>query len=239
MQLFYSPRLMADDSCFGTQFLLDPDEAAHALKVLRVEEGNLVHVTNGKGLLVKCAVIKTSKRDCMVEVVEIIENQGETKFKAHIAIAPTKNISRIEWFVEKATEVGIGTISFFISKHSERREVKVERLEKVATAAMKQSLKTFHPQLGEITDLRKLIDSATESSKFIAHYISPDQLLLKDAALSQDSIVLIGPEGDFSAAEVEYALSKGFKAVSLGNTRLRTETAALVAIVTLNNILDR
>lgn len=234
MNLFYIPQIYTHEAYPGMQLSLDTEESAHAIKVLRVEMGDIIHVTNGQGLLAKCQVMEVGKRVCMIELVEIVDKVAVNPNRLTVAVAPTKNISRMEWFVEKATEVGIGSITFFISKHSERKELKVDRLIKIATSAMKQSLKTFHPNLSLAGNFKQLVDSSNHKSKFIAHYIAPDQPILFDQVEGDDCIILIGPEGDFSASEVDYALSKGFKAVSLGNTRLRTETAALVSTVTVN-----
>jgi 16S rRNA (uracil1498-N3)-methyltransferase len=230
MHLFYQPN-------FSEISALTDDEAFHAAKVLRLREGETVQVTNGKGSWFEAIVQQTHPKRCDLKVVQETK-QPPRPFRIEIALAPTKNLDRIEWFVEKATEIGIDRISFFYTKHSERRTMKLERLQKIAVSAMKQSLQAYLPEITEVGDFDKWIlkSSNSASQKFIAHL--PDnqvpEHLLKKALPGQNYTVLIGPEGDFTEAEIRLTQQNDFQMVTLGNTRLRTETAALVACHTLH-----
>jgi 16S rRNA (uracil1498-N3)-methyltransferase len=231
MQLFFLP-----DACPGT-FALDEDESKHCTRVLRLREGDKISVTNGKGTIYHCVIASVGKK-CLVEV-ESIEEDQKGRNKIHIAIAPTKNIDRFEWFLEKATEIGIGRITPLVCHHSEREKIKEERLHKVLVSAMKQSLSSFLPQLDPAEEFGAFVRKPHAGNKFIA-FIDPGVTLeLKDFKLRNDpSLLLIGPEGDFSREEVENAKSEGFIPVSLGASRLRTETAGLVACTLLNFLTD-
>lgn len=228
MQLFYCPEITE-----GT-YALNEDEAKHCTIVLRKNIGDKISLINGKGTLYHCTIIDCSKKSCLVEINSTVTDFGKHNYNLHIAIAPTKNIDRIEWFLEKSTEIGINNISFLNCDHSERNIVKPERLEKVIVSAMKQSLKAFKPNITPIQNFNAFIsqDFGTDQL-FIAHCIENEtNIHLKEIAeknTEKEIIVLIGPEGDFSANEIKSALNKGFKAISLGNSRLRTETAALYA----------
>jgi 16S rRNA (uracil1498-N3)-methyltransferase len=215
---------------FETVSALTDDEALHAVKVLRLREGALLRVTDGVGSWFDCVVQKADAKNCAVQILKK-ETTPPRPYQIELALAPTKNLDRIEWLVEKATEMGIDRFSFFYSKHSERRTLKTERLHKIAVSAMKQSLQAHLPQIVEVGDFTKYITQTTSSTKFIAHL--PDEYypknLIQVAQPSQTYTVLIGPEGDFTAQEIELAHSNGFEMVTLGQTRLRTETAALVA----------
>jgi 16S rRNA (uracil1498-N3)-methyltransferase len=234
MHLFYLPAL--NEAELDRKFVeLPEEEARHAIKVLRLRQGTEIQITNGKGLWVSAVVAAINKRQCVAEIKHYETEVAKRDFRIHIAVAPTKNIKRFEWFLEKATEIGIDEITPIISFHSERREIKVDRENKVITAAMKQSLKAWHPVLNEPVRFKDFIQRKTDEELFIAHLIDEHQLLLKDVAKPSSSVcVLVGPEGDFSTEEVEQALAAGYRAVSLGNTRLRTETAALVSCFTIN-----
>jgi 16S rRNA (uracil1498-N3)-methyltransferase len=167
-------------------------------------------------------------------VTEVKEEYGKRDFRIHIAVAPTKNMNRMEWFLEKAVEMGVDKISFFIGEHSERTIIKRERLEKIMVSALKQSLKAYMPELNENADFRELVNS-NETKKFIA-YCKPDgRTSIKESYnKGEDVLILIGPEGDFSEKEVELALNNGFQAITLGESRLRTETAALFALQSIH-----
>ena len=234
MHLFYIPGLEVSEE--PEWFVnLPEEEARHAIKVLRLQKGAVMQLTNGAGLWAEAEIVAINKRQCVVRVLEYKTGYGQRPYRIHIAVAPTKNIKRFEWFLEKATEMGIDEITPIISFHSERRDIKTERENKVITAAMKQSLKAYHPLLNAPVSLRDFLKRETSEDLYIAHLISADQLLLKDAVKPNTSVcVLVGPEGDFSKEEVEAAIARGYKAVSLGNTRLRTETAALAACFTIN-----
>ena len=230
MHLFYSPDINSD------QYTLSSEESRHCIKVLRLKTGDTVHLTDGRGTLYETIITNDHPKKCGLQVVR--QNfQQKGKVKIHIAVAPTKNISRFEWFLEKATEIGISEITPLICENSERRVIKTGRLEKVIIAAMKQSLKVYLPQLNEARTFDDFIRQDQPLEKFIA-YCSEDyrEGLKNKAVRGKDSLVLVGPEGDFSPPEIKAALTRGFYPVSLGNSRLRTETAALVACHTLQLI---
>ena len=196
-----------------------------------MREGDEILLTNGVGNIYKAEIIQAAVGACLCVVKEKIPSYDKRNYRIHIAMAPTKNNARTEWFTEKATEMGIDEISLFKSRYSERTNIKTERLEKVVISAVKQSLKAFVPKVNDLRDFKQIVDEAKESKKFIATCSGEDRVSLKEACLpNEDVIILIGPEGDFSEQEVSYALSKGFKALSLGEARLRTETAALYAV---------
>lgn len=217
---------------------LTDDEAFHAAKVLRLREGDRLHITDGQGHLYEGIVQRLSPKRCELSVVAT-QKIAARPYQIEIAVAPTKNIDRLEWFIEKATEIGIADISLFYSEHSERRQVKLDRLEKIAVSAMKQSLQAYLPKVKEVGDLRQWLINHREDNtwqRFVAHLPTgalPPHLL--QAATPQGHYrVLIGPEGDFSPSELILAQELGYQNVVLGNTRLRTETAALVACQILN-----
>lgn len=235
MHLFYQPN-------FSELSALIDDEAFHAAKVLRLREGEEVRVTDGQGSWYDAVVQSSTPKRCDLKVVRQTV-QTPRPFRIEVALAPTKNMDRIEWFVEKATEIGIDTVSFFYTTHSERRNMKLERLHKIAVSAMKQSLQAFLPQIREVGDFGKYIPMVNTTQRFIAH-LPEDKFpahLLKKASPEQNYTVVIGPEGDFTEAEIQLTQQHGFEMVTLGNTRLRTETAALVACQTLHlvNIVSR
>jgi 16S rRNA (uracil1498-N3)-methyltransferase len=203
------------------------------MKVLRLVKGDLIHLTDGAGNLYESEIISVSGKSCQILIGRNLTTVGKRDYYLHIAIAPTKNIDRMEWFLEKATEIGIDEITPLICEHSERRQLRIDRLEKVITSAMKQSLKAWHPKLNEPMDFRKFIEGRTETGKFMA-YITDGVPLLKNVYRKGDhAVILIGPEGDFSPAEVEAAVNRGFGVISLGESRLRTETAGIVACHTI------
>jgi 16S rRNA (uracil1498-N3)-methyltransferase len=227
MNLFYTPDI---DNAFYT---LNEEESLHCLRVLRLTKGDDIWLANGKGMLYKSKIIDDNKKKCTVEVVEIFKDHGKRNYSLHIAIAPTKNIDRIEWFLEKATEIGIDEITPLICEHSERKTVNMERLNRVITAAMKQSLKAYHPLLNKEKRFDDFVSSELNASKFIAH-CGDDTMGLKDFyQKGWNAVILIGPEGDFSEKEIARSKENGFTAINFGNNRYRTETAALVATHTI------
>jgi 16S rRNA (uracil1498-N3)-methyltransferase len=228
--LFYQP-----DVASGALYL-DPEESRHCVKVLRKRNGDSIHVTDGQGFLYTCTITDARPDKCVFRV-ESSEQEKKKNFRIHIAIAPTKNTDRIEWFVEKAIEIGIDEITFVECDNSERTSIKLERIEKLAFSAMKQSLKFTLCKINIIRPLRAFISRANEDQKFIAYVdqANPDELF-KLATRDHNYTLLIGPEGDFSPAELTLALEHGFKKVALGPSRLRTETAGVVACHTLNLI---
>jgi len=235
MNLFYIPQLQENTDSENWVIDLPSEEAKHAIKVLRLSIDDQVSITDGMGMLLDARIIAINKKQCIVKVIGVNKEWGKRDYRIHIAVAPTKNIKRFEWFLEKATELGIDEITPLLSFHSERRDIKHERENKVVTSAMKQSLKAYHPKLNDLCSFNDFMKRNTEEELFIAHLIDEKQLLLRDACPLKKSVcILIGPEGDFSKDEVQIAIEKGYKAVSLGNTRLRTETAALAACFTVN-----
>ena len=227
MALFYVPDIA---ECWE----LSEEEATHALRVLRLAVGDELDITDGKGNLYKAVISSIVGKHCHVEAKEIIPMPNGWEGKIHIAVAPTKNMDRIEWFAEKATEIGLDAITFVNCRFSERKVVKCDRVERIVVSAMKQSLKYSKPVVGEMIDFKKFISEERVGEKYIAHCYEGEKQLLKDLhEPGKDATILIGPEGDFSPEEVKMAMDAGFKPVSLGNSRLRTETAALVACHTL------
>lgn len=224
MHIFYQPDLDADS------ILLTEEESKHAVRVLRLTIGDEVEIVNGKGIRARATVVDDHPKRCALRVLERNEEKTARNYHLHIAVAPTKNIERIEWFVEKATEIGIDEITLLDCEHSERTVVKTERLEKVAVSAMKQSQQSWLPVIHEMTKISAFMREATADIRLIAHCDEgAKNPLAKIDAAGKRIIVLIGPEGDFSEAEIKSAIEQGYSPVSLGGTRLRTETAALYA----------
>lgn len=228
MHVFYTPDIAVDGE-------LPEEEAGHCLRVLRLGVGDEVMLTDGKGFFYKAVITAATGKRCQVKVVETIGQAPLWNGHLHLAMAPTKNMDRIEWFAEKATEIGFDELSFVNCRFSERKVIKTERIEKIVVSAVKQSLKARKPLVNELTDFGKFIQQKFEGQKFIAHCYEGDKPLLKDVLIpGKDAVVLIGPEGDFSPEEVQKAEAAGFRAISLGKSRLRTETAALVAVHIMN-----
>lgn len=229
MQLFYTPDIQ------GKQYTLNETESKHAVRVLRLANGDAIQLIDGNGNFYEAQIIDAHTKRCMIKVTKMIAEFGKRNHYLHLAVAPTKNIDRFEWFLEKATEIGIDEITPILCEHSERKVIKDERLEKVIVSAMKQSLKAYLPKLNPLTPLKELLDADLQGKKFIAHCYDKDKRELKNELEgSQKLLVLIGPEGDFSEDEVERAIDQKFIPVSLGESRLRTETAAVVACHTVN-----
>ena len=225
MQLFYNPDI---DEATET-FSFDKEESRHIIKVLRKKDSDILHVTNGLGLLFETAITLASDNKCIVEVLSI-KKSPEPKFRLHLAVAPTKMNDRFEWFLEKATEIGIQEITPVFCDRSERKVVNKERFEKIILSAMKQSNETFLPKLNEAISFKEFIKQKNEGLQLIAHCEETDKKSLKEVLKPNENVtLLIGPEGDFSEKEIALALENNFKPVTLGSTRLRTETAAVVA----------
>jgi len=211
---------------------LSEDESKHAIRVLRLTIGDQVEIVDGKGTRAIAEVTSDHAKRCELSIVSRTLEKSSRNFHLHIAVAPTKNIERIEWFLEKATEIGIDEITLLDCEHSERTTVKAERLEKVAISAMKQSQQSWLPVINEMISFDKFVMSANADVKLIAHCEEGSKNPISGFSFSGKRVlVLIGPEGDFSRAEIETALGNHFTAVSLGETRLRTETAALYAVI--------
>ncbi len=229
MQLFYIPNIL------GNQVILNETESKHAVRVLRLSEGSQVQLIDGKGGFYEAEISDAHPKKCKLVITRSIQDFEKRNFKLHIAIAPTKNIDRFEWFLEKCTEIGINEITPLLSEHSERKVIKPERLEKILVAAMKQSLKAYLPKLNSITNFNEFISDSEYQNKYIAHCNNGDKLHLKNCVQKdEDTLILIGPEGDFGPEEVELAKINGFKEISLGMARLRTETAGIVACHIVN-----
>lgn len=229
MQLFY----FKDINEHSTSFSFDKEESKHIAKVLRKKEGDILFVTNGLGFLFKTEIAIASDSKCTVTIVSF-KKQEHPKFHLHLAVAPTKMNDRYEWFLEKATEIGVQEITPIICDHSERKVIKTERFDKILLSAMKQSNQYFLPILNEPIPFKEFVKKQFNGQKFIAHCEETDKKTLKSALkTNEDCTILIGPEGDFSVKEIEIALEKQFIPISLGNTRLRTETAAVVACHTV------
>lgn len=228
MYLFYTPDIDIHPE-------LPEEEAAHCLRVLRLSQGDKITLTDGKGYFYEAQISVASAKRCSVSILNKTFQPFYWRGHLHLAMAPTKNMDRTEWFAEKATEIGIDEISFLNCRFSERKVLKVERIEKIVVSAVKQSLKARKPQINEMTSFDKFVRQDFPGDKFIAHCYAGEKPLLKDVLSNEkDTLVLVGPEGDFSPEEVELALYCGFRPVSLGMSRLRTETAALVAAHLMN-----
>ncbi len=227
MQLFYNPYI----SKTATEVNFDKEESRHIVKVLRMKEGDSFKITNGKGSFFDAEILHANPKACLVKILSE-EVQQPLPYQLHLAVAPTKLNDRYEWFLEKATEIGITEITPIICDHSERKTIKPERYEKILQSAMKQSLKAYLPILNEAIAFKDFIDSVntSEGLNCIAHCEETDKKSLKSILLQNKKVtVLIGPEGDFSSEEITLAKNASFIPVTLGESRLRTETAAIVA----------
>lgn len=231
MNIFYEPNIKQT-------LKLNEEESRHAVKVLRLSAGDLLNVVDGKGGFFKCQIKTPHEKKCELKIIEEQLNFGIRDYYIHLIIAPTKNLDRIEWMVEKCVEIGINEISFIQTRYSERKEIKTVRIEKIAVGAMKQSLKAFLPKINEMISWKEFLKKdIPESQKMIAHLEEGDRKLIQQIAQPKGNYaILIGPEGDFNEEEIKQAIEKGFAPVTLGESRLRTETAGLVACHTLNII---
>jgi 16S rRNA (uracil1498-N3)-methyltransferase len=225
MQLFYNPNINETTENFS----FDKEESKHIIKVLRKKDNDILYVTNGLGHLFKTEITLASDNKCTVKIISF-EKSAPSKFHLHLAVAPTKMNDRFEWFLEKATEIGIHEITPIICDRSERKVINNERFDKILLTAMKQSNVLFLPKLNKAISFKEFIKQKQEGLSFIAHCEETNKKTLKSALeINKNITILIGPEGDFSEKEIELALDNNYVPVSLGNTRLRTETAAIVA----------
>ncbi|MCQ2059703.1 MAG: 16S rRNA (uracil(1498)-N(3))-methyltransferase [Bacteroidaceae bacterium] len=223
MWLFYAPDIEQTNE-------LPQAEAVHAVRVLRLKEGDEISVTDGKGYMYKAVLTACSPKRCLVHITERSKQPDLWKGQICVAVAPTKMMDRNEWFVEKAVEIGVDRISFMKTCNSERCSINSERIERIAVSAMKQSYKATLPQFDNMISFNDIVKTPFDGVKCIAHLEPGRKQLLQDVLTpNTNALVLIGPEGDFSPSEIEMALANGFEPVSLGPSRLRTETAALVA----------
>lgn len=229
MHLFYTPDIS------GNIYTLSEEESRHCQKVLRLKAGDTIHLADGVGTLYLARITDAGGRQVLIEIVDSWKEHGKRPYRVHLAVAPTKNIDRFEWFLEKATEIGIDEVTPLLCEHSERKVIRTDRLEKVITSAMKQSLKAYHPVLHEMATFREFVHERKTGQLFIAHLEEKNPVLLQHVYVNkQDVTILIGPEGDFSPGELAMARTTGFQCISLGDSRLRTETAALVACHTIS-----
>lgn len=228
MIIFYAPDIQSINE-------LPEDESAHAIRVLRHQEGDMINVVDGLGNWYHCRITVAHPKHCALEIVSS-EQASHWPYQVEMVVAPTKNLDRIEWFVEKATEMGLDRFVPIKCRFSERKELKVDRLRKIAISAMKQSLKAQLPEIDEMTDIRQVLEDSFEGQKFIAHCIDSEPRKLLSHLIKPDTPVriLIGPEGDFSQEEISLAIKNNYIPISLGDQRLRTETAALVSVHTIH-----
>lgn len=235
MQLFYNPNIDNESS----EVIFDKEESRHIVKVLRKTEGDLLNLTNGKGYFFEAKLVSTDPKKCIAKLIKA-ELQEPLPYSLHLAVAPTKLNDRYEWFLEKATEIGVTEITPIICDHSERRVIKKERYEKIVQSAMKQSLKAYLPKLNSPVSFKEFIKGNPNwDKKLIAHCYKSDKQSIKSVIEQEKStLILIGPEGDFSNEEISMAIKHDFIAISLGNSRLRTETAALIACHSVSFIVN-
>ena len=225
MQLFYDATLTPADTIFS----FDKEESKHIIKVLRKKDGDILHVTNGLGYLFTTEITLASEKNCTVKITAIAL-QEPLNYQLHLAVAPTKMNDRFEWFLEKATEIGIAEITPVFCDHAERKHINLERLEKVIVSAMKQSNQCYLPKIHPFTPFTAFVKAERTGQLFVAHCEETERFSLKSKLNpNQQTTILIGPEGDFSSSEIQLALQQKYQPVTLGSTRLRTETAALAA----------
>lgn len=228
MQIFYAPDI-------ESTLVLPEEESGHCVRVMRLAEGDEIMITDGKGNFYRASITNAHPKHCQVEITSSWQQEKPWDAYIHIAVAPTKNMDRMEWFAEKATEIGIDEITCLNCRFSERKEVKTARLEKILVSAMKQSQKALLPQLNGMTDFKQFVRQPFNGRKFIAHCEEGEKPLIKSIYRPGENVlILIGPEGDFSPKEIKSAEENGFEAISLGKSRLRTETAALTACHTIH-----
>lgn len=237
MELFFCPEIANGIS------ILSEEESYHCVKVLRHKDGDEISLVDGQGNFYTAKITSAHKSHCTFQVIKKWKEEKSSQAKIHLAIAPTKNNDRIEWLLEKAVEIGVNEISFIDCLHSERRKINLDRLHRICVSAMKQSMRATFPKLNELISFENFIHFPSlsnpeiverQTQKFICH-LGINKTQLSSVYLKEnDALILIGPEGDFSTDELKSAFDSGFKEVILGNNRLRTETAAMVAIVQLN-----
>jgi len=229
MNLFYAPRLTKNESVYH----FDKDESRHITKSLRKRVGDKLHLTNGKGDWFEAEISDADAKKTTVQIISVAHKPAKP-YQLHMAIAPTKNNDRYEWFLEKATEIGMDEITPIITRYSERKVIKNDRLNKILLSAMKQSLQAYKPQLNDLTTFDKFLENNfDDTQKFIA-YCHAEKSLMSQIIPQKDILILIGPEGGFSESELQKAIDAGFQPVSLSANRLRTETAGLLSVAAVN-----
>jgi len=226
LNIFYTTDIITEE-----RYVLNEEESWHISGVLRLAPGEIIYLVDGKGGFNKAEILECLSKKCTVRILEKKTEYGKSPFTLRIALAPTKSMDRTEWFIEKATEIGINEIIFVGCSRSERKIIKLERLQKILISAMKQSQKAYLPGITDLINFNEFIKKPFDGQKFIAHCnIEKIRTHLKMSYTSgQNALILIGPEGDFSMEEIDLATQNGFVEITLGNSRLRTETAALVA----------
>ena len=233
MHLFYTPDITAGF------YTLPEEESKHCTRVLRLQQGDTIYLVDGVGGLYTAIIQDANYKKCQLQIIDKQIEYGKLPYYSHIAVAPTKNMDRMEWFVEKAVEIGVSEITFLQCEHSERRNLRLDRLEKIAVSAMKQSQKGYLPLLNDLTPFHRFVQKSLPETTFIAHLEDDATKSIRSFyTYGQPYCIMIGPEGDFSPSEIAAAYSAGIRPVTLGNSRLRTETAALVACHTLNVLHD-
>jgi len=229
VHLFYTPEISNEKT-----YTLNESESKHAIRVLRLKENDKLTLVNGKGTFFNAIISDGNPKKCKVDIIKTLEEKKGNP-NLHIALAPTKNNDRTEWFIEKCTEIGISEITPILCKHSERKKIKQERFVKTAISAMKQSLKATLPVVNELSTFKDFVKIPFEGKKYIAHCYSENQKHYKEIyKKGENSLILIGPEGDFSPEEVKLAIEKGFEPITFGTSRLRTETAGIMACAIFN-----
>jgi 16S rRNA (uracil1498-N3)-methyltransferase len=228
MQIFYTPDIS------GMEYTLNEDESKHAVRVLRMNTGDTVNMTDGKGNFFKGIIADAHPKRCRILVQDIIEHYGKRNYYLHIGISPLKNPDRFEWFLEKATEIGIDEITPLLCERTEKKHMNLERGNRILESAMKQSVKAYHPLLHPLTKAGDLIKSAAEEVKMIAHCEGKRTLIKECYRPGQKALILIGPEGDFTDEEIALSQTANFHTITLGESRLRTETAGIAACFSIN-----
>ncbi|MCF8345704.1 MAG: 16S rRNA (uracil(1498)-N(3))-methyltransferase [Bacteroidales bacterium] len=223
MDIFYKSDITSN------QLVLDPGESNHCIKVMRYKKGDAISLIDGKGGYFTAEIEEEDRKACRIKIISKKENYEKLPYELHIAIAPTKSMDRFEWFVEKATEIGITSITPVLCNRSERRNLRIDRLEKVAVAAIKQSVRAYLPEIREMVSFNDWIAEEREGSRLIAHCMDGQKNDLRKVELSGINTIVIGPEGDFTPEEVARAADGCFEPITLGAYRLRTETAGIVA----------
>jgi len=227
MELFYDPDFK------GEGILCEP-ESKHCINVLRHKAGDIITIANGDGSYFKCRITEAHHKRCKLTSIDTIQHK-KPDYKVHLAVAPTKSIDRFEWLIEKAVEMGIHEITPLLCAHSERKKLRIDRVERIAISAMKQSLKAYMPIVNDLTTFQDFIKKIKSSQTYLAHCYDEEKTPLKNAyQLKADAVLCIGPEGDFSIDEVKLAKEHGCHMVSLGTSRLRTETAGIAACHTIH-----
>lgn len=228
MQIFYTPDIQ------GMEYFFNEEESKHAIRVLRLAIGDKVHLVDGKGNLFEGVIEDPKPKKCKVLITNVTKEFEKRNYYLHMAISPLKNPDRFEWFLEKATEIGIDEISPILCERTEKRNLNIDRCNRIVESAMKQSLKAYHPLINPLRKLEDVLQHAKESVKMIAT-CEGDRKLIRDVySNGQSGCLLIGPEGDFTPAEVSKALQAGFSSISMGSSRLRTETAGVAGCHSIN-----